>query len=237
MTGAVAAALCVTARRRPGAWVNPVALGLAISLIVAEGAWILLLMIQRAWAPDVGLPLHLCDVATLLAAAALLTRRRTLVELTYFWACAGTLQALITPDVPQPYPSFVYFQYYLAHGLVVIAALFLVIGLRISPTRGAVIRSAVLTAGYAAVVGVVDAITGGDYLFLRHPPPTPSLLDLMGRWPWYLVASVALGTALFAGLNLPFWLSRRGVQATVKPSPSHTAGPRLRAGPGPSSPG
>lgn len=209
VTVAATAGVCLTARLTPGRWIFPVAGALGILLVLSEAAWIAWLVAHRGWSADVGLPLHLCDAATLLAAAALWTRRRYLVELTYFWACAGTVQAMITPDVPEPFPSFVYFQYYLAHGGVVVGALFLVIGLRIVPGKGAVVRAVLATAGYSAAVGLVDVITGGNYMFLREPPPTASLLEVMGPWPWYLATATVLGVVLFAMLNLPFWLSRR----------------------------
>ena len=210
VTAAATVVLCLAARRRPGVWVAPVAAGLGVLLVASEAAWVAWSVARHEWSLAVGLPLHLCDAATLLAAAALWTRRRPLVELTYFWACAGTVQAVITPDVPEPFPSFIYFQYYAAHGGVVAAALFLVIGLRIVPAPGAVTRAVLLTAAYTAVVGVLDVVTGADYMFLRQPPPTPSLLDVMGPWPWYLGTATLLGIVLFALLNLPFSLQRRG---------------------------
>jgi hypothetical integral membrane protein (TIGR02206 family) len=86
----------------------------------------------------------------------------------------------------------------------VAAALFLVIGLRIAPGRTAAIRATALTLAYAAAVGVVDVVTGGNYLYLRRPPLSPTLLNLMGPWPWYLVSATALGLVLFALLQWPF---------------------------------
>ncbi|HEX2645628.1 MAG TPA: TIGR02206 family membrane protein, partial [Candidatus Dormibacteraeota bacterium] len=124
------AVLLVAARRRRGAWLKV----LAIVLVVDEGSWWVFLAAggspSQATQP---LPLQVCDIAIFLAAAALWTRRPLLVELTYFWGVAGTLQAVLTPDLPQHFPSYPYFQYYIAHGGVVAAALILVAGLRIRP--------------------------------------------------------------------------------------------------------
>jgi uncharacterized membrane protein YwaF len=44
----------------------------------------------------------------------------------------------------------------------------------------------------------------GNYMFLREPPPTGSLLDLMGPWPWYIVSAAALAIVLFWLLDRPF---------------------------------
>jgi hypothetical integral membrane protein (TIGR02206 family) len=205
----VSLALCVASRRWPGRWTWPVAAALGAVTAGSDVAWIAWLARQGAWTPAIGLPLQLCDAATFLAAAALWTRRRGLAELLWFWALAGTVQALLTPDIPEPYPGFLWFQYYVAHGGIVAAALFLVIGLRLTPRPGGALRAAGLTAAYAAAVGAVDVVTGGDYLFLRRPPLHPSLLDVMGPWPWYLVSSAALAIVLFALLQAPFRSGRR----------------------------
>ncbi|HEX4627703.1 MAG TPA: TIGR02206 family membrane protein, partial [Gemmatimonadales bacterium] len=118
-----AVALVIVARRRPGAWIKV----LAVVLVVDEASWWAYMALgggepgQRAQP----LPLQLCDVAILVAAAALWTRWPLLVEVTYFWALAGTVQALLTPELPQHFPTYPYFQYYVAHGGTVSAALVL----------------------------------------------------------------------------------------------------------------
>lgn len=198
--------LVVAARRRPGAWLK----AMALVLVVDEVSWWVYLAAgggepgQRAQP----LPLQLCDVAIFIAAAALWTRQPLLVEMTYFWGLAGTVQALFTPDLPQHFPSYPYFQYYIAHGGVVAAALVLVIGLRLSPRPRAVLRVAAVTIAYVAFAGLVDAVTGADYMFLRSKPPSPTLLDALGPWPVYLLSAAVLSIALFALLNAPFWFGR-----------------------------
>jgi hypothetical integral membrane protein (TIGR02206 family) len=208
-SAAVTAALCAGARRWPGRWRLAAAAGLGAVALGAEAIWVGWLLARGGWTPAIGLPLHLCDAATVLAAAALWTRRRWLVELLWFWAIAGTLQGLLTPDLPQRFPDILWFQYYLAHGAIVAAALYLVIGLRMAPEPGAALRAAALTAAYAAAVGAVDVVTGGDYLYLRRPPLSPSLLDVMGPWPWYLVSATVLALLLFAVLEAPFRVRAR----------------------------
>jgi hypothetical integral membrane protein (TIGR02206 family) len=116
---------------------------------------------------------------------------------------------VLTPDLPQHFPSYPYFQYYIAHGGVVAAALILVVGLRIRPRRWAVAWTAGLAVVYAALVGAVDAVTGADYMYLRSKPPTPTPLDLMGPWPWYVFWAALLGVVLFAILDAPFRLRQR----------------------------
>src|SRR6266852_1105451 len=125
-------------------------------------------------------------------------------------ALAGTIQAIISPDLAQHFPSFPFIQYYVAHGGVVAAALFLVVGLGQWPRRRAVIWVAALTIVYAAVVGLLDAVTGADYLYLRAKPASATLLDLLGPWPWYIGWAALIGIALFLILGSPFLISRKG---------------------------
>ena len=205
--------LVVAARRRPGPWLKVLALG----LVADEVSWWAYLALgggepgQRAQP----LPLQLCDVAILVAAAALWTRWPLLVEVTYFWALAGTAQALFTPDLPQHFPTYPYFQYYVAHGGTVAAALILVVGLRIAPRPWAVAWVAGITVAYAAFVFVVDAATGADYMFLRAKPDTATLLDELGPWPWYILSATAVGIVLLAILDAPFRLFQRRAKPLV----------------------
>lgn len=212
-----AAALVVAARFRPGPWLKL----FAAVLVVDEVSWWVYLF--AGGVPGsvlaLSLPLQLCDVAIFVAAAALWTRHQLLVEVTYFWGLAGTIQALLTPDLPQGFPYYPYWQYYVAHGGVVAAALVLVVGLRCRPRRQAVFVVAALTLAYAALVAGVDAVTGANYMYLRAKPPAPTLLDVMGPWPIYIVAAALVAAALFAALDAPFQLIRRRAFRTAPATP------------------
>ena len=189
----------IVAQKSPGVWIK----ALAVVLVVDEVSWWVYLLAggqpgsRLAWS----LPLQLCDAGIFVAGFALWFRRQWLVEVTYFWGLTGTLQALLTPDLPQHFPTYPYFQYYIAHGGVVAAALLMVFGLGLHPRRSAVARVAAITVGYAAFVGLVDTLTGANYMYLRSKPATPTLLDVMGPWPWYIVAAGVCALVLFAALH------------------------------------
>jgi hypothetical integral membrane protein (TIGR02206 family) len=198
--------LVVAARRWPGTWLRV----LAVVLVVDEVSWWVFVAAGGVPGSELAysLPLQLCDVAVFVAAAALWTRRQLLVEVTYFWGLAGTVQALLTPDLPEHFPSYPYFQYYLAHGGVVCAALLLVVGMRRPPRPWAAVWVMAVTIAYAALVGALDAVTGANYMYLREKPSAPTLLDLLGPWPLYILAGTGLAVILFAILDVPFRLRR-----------------------------
>jgi hypothetical integral membrane protein (TIGR02206 family) len=207
------AGLTLAARLAPGRWTRPAARVLGLGLLAVESSWWLYwLPLRGGWSPATGLPLQLCDLAAFIAGIALLWPRPILVELTYFWGLGGTLQALLTPDLKERFPSYPYWQFYLAHGGVILAALILVVGLRLGPVP----RVAALTLGLALVDGLVDLATGGNYLFLRQPPGNVSLLTYMGPWPWYLASAAVLALAVLLLLDAPFRLRGRSRRPVVR---------------------
>ena len=89
------------------------------------------------------------------------------------------------------------------------AAFYLVVGLRIAPRPGSVLRTFAITLVYTAFVGLVDALSGANYMFLRTPPGNWTLLSVLGPWPWYIASAAGVALILLAALDLPFWLARR----------------------------
>jgi hypothetical integral membrane protein (TIGR02206 family) len=202
-----AVVLCVAARRAPGRWIGPIAAIIAFTIVVAELSWQPYVLANHSWSVAASLPVQLCDVGGFVAAAALLWRQLVLVEVAYFWGLGGTLQAVLTPDLKDHFPSFPYVQFYVTHDLVILAALFLVVGLGLLPRPGAVRRTYLLTLGFAVVVGLIDLVTGGNYMYLRVPAPG-SLLEVMGPWPWYIATGAVLTLVVLVTLDAPFRLSR-----------------------------
>jgi len=209
------AGLCSAARARPGPWTTVAARVMAALLVANLVGWQVVTAAQGRWTVTTGLMLDLCPVSAAVAAAALWTRRPLLVELAYFWGCAGSVQGLITPDTRWHFPNFFYFQFYVIHAGVVVAALFLVIGLGMAPRPHAVRRVFGLTLGFALVCAVADVLTGGNYMFLRDQGGGGTLLDVMGPWPWYIATGAALALVLLALLDAPF--RHGGVRPTTEP--------------------
>jgi hypothetical integral membrane protein (TIGR02206 family) len=87
--------------------------------------------------------------------------------------------------------------------------LYLVVGLQIAPRPGAVVTTFAVTVAYTAFVGAVDALSGANYMFLRHPPGNWTLLKVLGPWPWYIASAAGVALVLLAALDLPFWIARR----------------------------
>ncbi len=170
---------------------------LALAILAAWAGEYLADAVLGIWSTRYDLPLQLTDLVSLISAAALWTRRQRLVELCYLLAMTATLQALLTPDLGQAFPSVFYFTYFTYHGGAVIAACLLVFGERRYLTRGAVLRAWLVAVGWAALAATGDLITGGNYMYLRNPPSHASLVSILGAWPSYVILTVVVVAPVF----------------------------------------
>jgi hypothetical integral membrane protein (TIGR02206 family) len=234
VTFGLCVALPVAARTRPGAWTRPLARAFGALLLAWFLAYPVVVLLRGTYELDFDLPLHLTDAATVVAVIALWSLLPLAFELTWFWGLTASLQAILTPDLgtDDRFPSFFYWHYFVTHGGVVVAAVFLAFGLEMTARPGAVRRVVLATAAWAGLAAIGNALTGGNYMFLREKPEAATLLDYLGPWPWYILTSAVVAVALFELLDLPF--RRRRAQARGPLSPPASSRPRSTPVPPPS---
>ncbi len=216
------------ARRNHG--VTTYARLLALLIFAAWAGEYIVDAVNGTYSAQYTLPLQLTDVISVTAVIALWTRRQLAVELLYFWSLTASLQALLTPDLAYTFPSVYYFTYFVYHIGAVVAALMLVFGCGLYPRRWAAFKAFAATLAWAAVAGIGDVITGGNYMYLRAKPVHSSLLNVMGPWPWYIATTAALALAMLLVLQAIAdgirRLDRRaaGPQTASTPAASDTSG-------------
>jgi hypothetical integral membrane protein (TIGR02206 family) len=150
------------------------------------------------------LPLHLCDIAAFLCGFALITRKPLLCELSYFWGLAGTLQGLITPDMGHEFPAPAYISFFLQHGVIVITAVVLPMGLGWKPRPHAALRTYAWLWVYAVAIFGINCVLKTNFGFVMEKPDGASLLDVLGAWPWYILWTLVIAAGIFWLLELPF---------------------------------
>lgn len=156
------------------------------------------------WSVSWSLPLHLCNISAILSAVMLVNKNNSIFEVTYVWGMGGALQALLTPDLWYPYPHFIFFQFFLAHGSIILACLFMIFTEGFRPRPGSLKRIVLVTNAYALVIAIFNYCTGSNYLFLCRKPDLPSLLDYLGPWPWYILSLELVLVIMFYLCYLPF---------------------------------
>jgi len=174
-------------------------------LLVQETVLNIWRLVNGDWSVTTSLPLHICGVAVLLSAVLMFNRRYSLFEVTFFWGLGGALQALITPDIGQyGFPHFRYFHFFVSHGTLILASLYMIFVYQYRPQHKSIWKIYLLTNVYAAVIGVFNWFAGANYLYICRKPETGSLLDVLGPWPWYLIAMELLLLVSFYLYYSPF---------------------------------
>ncbi|MFC4596637.1 TIGR02206 family membrane protein [Cohnella hongkongensis] len=157
------------------------------------------LQLWYGWTDNWGvhsLPFQLCSAMMWLSAVVLLTRSRKLYEVTFFLGIIGAMQALLTPNLDAGYPEFRFFHFFIAHGAIIGASVFLTAIEGYRPTTASVFRALGWLHVIAIPAAVTNAWTGSNFMFLARKPNTASLLDWLGPWPWYLLQLEAVALIL-----------------------------------------
>lgn len=149
------------------------------------------------------LPFQLCSIMVWLSAIVLLTRSRKLFELTFFLGIMGALQALLTPNLDVSFPEFRFFHFFIAHGAIIGASVFLAAVEGYRTTVASVFRAWGWLHVLAIPAAITNSLTGSNFMFLARKPETASVLDLLAPWPWYLLELEIVAVGLcFALLGL-----------------------------------
>jgi hypothetical integral membrane protein (TIGR02206 family) len=190
-----------------------VTLSRAISWTLAmgiTGVWIAwyIVFTRQGWI-NLGnaLPLDLCSWAAIATVVALITGNQKAYELAWFWAMAGTLQGIITPDIPDDFPAFRFIEFSAFHGGIIVGVLFLTLGRGMRVYPRSLRRVIGWSLVYAVVAGLADWLLKVNYGFLRAKPGHASPYDLMPAWPWYIPVVVGLALVAILICYLPFFLA------------------------------
>ncbi|MBL8217719.1 MAG: TIGR02206 family membrane protein [Bryobacterales bacterium] len=202
LLAAVARADRIRARR--------ISLSLAVILSANEIIWYSYRYSTEGVRFPEGLPLQLCDAMVWISVAALLSTAQWVFESAFLIGIAGAGMALLTPDLWAPLRSYPSIYFFLAHGLIVAAVLYLVWSKERSLQPGCVWRVFRTVNLFALIVGTFNAIFHTNYMYLCRKPQGASLLDYLGPWPLYILAGEVLAFALLWTLWLPFAWARRG---------------------------
>jgi hypothetical integral membrane protein (TIGR02206 family) len=190
------AAVVAVGRSLPEARARRLGRGLGVALPVFYGVdnfvrvrW-LGFPLSQVW------PLELCSALFFIDAVAFWSDREAVWDVAVLWTFAGTLQSMITPTPSAGFPSVEFVRYFLCHGLLILAALYGVFAMGRGVSRRGFVRAVIALQAFEIGVGVIDWAFRQNFLYLRYPPPSPTLFDALGPWPRYLVGLEVVAIAL-----------------------------------------
>ena len=207
VTGIVACGILVVAARRVrGApWLTVARQVTGWGLMVLAGAWLVFTLWPGNLHVTEALPFHLCDWLRYILAYGLITGDERALAITYYWGILLNPQAIVTPYLPYVHnPAWVQFAgYWFFHMVALIVPIVMVAGFGWRPTWRDFRFVAAVSPGWMAVAGLANRVTGGNYGFFAHKPPTPSIIDIfhrVGCKRHYWILEVILITIVWTGV-------------------------------------
>lgn len=158
------------------------------------------------------LPLYLCSFMALMIPLFTYFRKYWMYEILLFWIIAGTSQGVITPDIPEGFPAFDYFRYWVVHLGLLIIIFYATFVLNMRPTIKSVFRSIVALQVYIGAMMLLNYLLDANYSYLNYKPEAASVLDYLGEWPWYLIQAQLLLIPYFLIIYGFFELGKRRKQ-------------------------
>ncbi|MRH43462.1 TIGR02206 family membrane protein [Aquibacillus halophilus] len=182
---------------------------LAIILLFSEISLIWWQSHIGTWTVRYSLPLHLSSISLLLSSVLLLTRNYKLFEFTYFAGIGSAIQAMITPDIhAYTFPHFRYVHFFISHGGIVIANMFMVFVEGYRPTFKSIFKAVLYLNGYAALIFIINKAIDGNYMYIMRKPINPSIFDYLGPWPTYILLLEVIALVTFFLLYSPFFFAK-----------------------------
>lgn len=178
------------------------------TLVISEIGLIIWSVATGLWDIQYNLPLHLCTISLLSSSFMLATNSYRVFEIIYFFGVGGAFQAIITPELFYTFPHFRYFHYFIAHFAIILAILYMIWVCNFIITYYSAIKAFFVLNGIAVVAFFVNQLTGANYMFLARKPTTPSVLDLLGPYPWYLFQLELVVIIVFGLLCVPFYYKK-----------------------------
>ncbi len=181
---------------------------------------------------DTSLPLALSDLVLYATAWSLWTRNPWTSAFTYYVGLTLTVMALVTPALAEGFPHPRFFGFWALHLVVVWAAVWLTWGVGLRPTWRKYAACVAATLTWAVLTYAFNVAADTNYGYLNAKPRSASALDLLGPWPWYVLAEVVILAVFWAAVMTWPWTAaaarHRAGSSPAPPRPEQPRRPRPR---------
>ncbi len=155
------------------------------------------------------LPLSTCNLLCILAPWFFWRPTFKYFVVVYFLVMAGTLQAVITPDLYLGFPSYGFFKYWITHVGLVLLVIHYLVCFELYPTAKSMLTAFGWLNTYVLALLPINYLLGANYFYLMAKPINPSVLDYFGPWPVYILVAELLVMGFFAIAMLPVILVKK----------------------------
>jgi len=152
------------------------------------------------------LPLYLCRLTSILCIYMTIAGSYSVFEVVYFWGLVGASLALSTPDIGGfSFPHWIYFQFFIEHGSILVAICFMMVAYSYKPTINSLKKTLKYSFIYLFFIFIVNYLVNGNYSYLRNKPSAATILDYFPKYPYYIPIMILAMFLLFTILYIPFW--------------------------------
>jgi len=175
--------------------------GLLIALFLVKHVQLLAI---GDWSMTENMELHLCGMSRLLSILLLAFAVRWAFFPLFFWGIVGGFHSLLTPELTGGDSTFMYIEYYIIHGGIIIIPLYFVFVRQRMIGQWTWAKILALNVAMMLPVYAINRLIDANYMFLVDPPKVESIL-IQGPWPYYLIGFVGAGLLHYLLLTGLFW--------------------------------
>ena len=179
---------------------------MSVVLSVAVVLWLITRCFLGEFDRTTDLPLDICNLAAVLMPFLMWSPSRQFNDILYFWILAGTFQAILTPYLYEGYPHFTFLKYWIVHGGLVVYIVYVTVVFELFPDGQSIVRAFAWLQVYAVCMYFINRMLRSNYFYIIEKPPTASVLDYFGPWPWYILVCEGLALILFGLAYLPVYV-------------------------------
>ncbi len=155
------------------------------------------------WTIESSLPLHLCGLSAILSGIILFWRKQWVYECLYFWGIPGAFHSLLTPEFTVGSNGFLFYEYYISHGGIILSAIYLTWVLGMRPRKSSWWKVFIWSQLLIPIIGCINFVLNANYMYLCIKPIAINPF-LIGEWPWYILGIELAALLHFFIVYLPF---------------------------------
>lgn len=149
------------------------------------------------------LPLHLCNLALILAVLMMFLNSKIIFQPLFFWSL-GAVFAIITPEIRDGIKNYATLSFFITHFFILFATLYGLIIFKFKPTKIGAVGSFIFLNIIALILFFVNKKLGTNYLYVNAAPTSSSPVDFFGPWPYYIIIVEIIYIILSSILYYPF---------------------------------
>ena len=136
------------------------------------------------------LPFQLCSISMFLAIILLYTKNKVLYSFVLYTGVLGGIISLLTPIIGYDASYYRYYQFYIAHGLLILTPIYFTAVHNYYPTYKTTMISLYIFQGLIVFMGIFNYIYGTDFLFVFLDPSKIDkfpAIRYFGGIPYYII--------------------------------------------------